>query len=112
MSIKKRSAHSLGTVYFPKYKSKRSFSFPPYFDPNHIKFGNLHTLNDDTTDPGFSTEWHQHKYMNIFGIVLKGTCYHKDSLGNQVEVAAGSVQRRSIGRTDGYNRLLRRNLKP
>jgi redox-sensitive bicupin YhaK (pirin superfamily) len=35
--------------------------------------------------------------MEIFGYVIEGSCHHVDSLGNDVEVPAGGVQRMSSG---------------
>jgi redox-sensitive bicupin YhaK (pirin superfamily) len=36
--------------------------------------------------------------MEIFGYVVEGSSHHVDSLGNDVEVPAGAVQRMSAGR--------------
>jgi len=36
--------------------------------------------------------------MEIFGYVIEGSSHHVDSLGNDIEVPAGAVQRMSAGR--------------
>jgi redox-sensitive bicupin YhaK (pirin superfamily) len=65
--------------------------------------------------------WHEHKNMEIFGYVVEGCSHHVDSLGHDVEVPAGAVQRMSAGRgiehtegnsTDIPNRYLQLWIRP
>ena len=81
----------------PYLKSKRTFSFPDYYDPHYIHFSDLQTINDDQMKPNNHVPWHLHKNMEIFGYVVEGFCFHTDSLGNKTNIKAGSVQRMSAG---------------
>lgn len=81
----------------PFLKSKRTFSFPDYYDERYINFSDLQTLNDDRMNPHHHVPWHLHKNMEIFGYVVDGFCFHTDSLGNKTNIQAGSVQRMSAG---------------
>jgi redox-sensitive bicupin YhaK (pirin superfamily) len=77
--------------------SYRTFSFPPYYDPNYINFSNLQTINDDRVQPDGHVPLHEHKNMEIFGYVVEGICRHTDNHGNVLDIPAGSVQRMSAG---------------
>jgi redox-sensitive bicupin YhaK (pirin superfamily) len=81
----------------PYLKSKRTFSFPDYYDARYINFSDLQTINDDRMDPHHHVPWHMHKNMEIFGYVVDGFCFHTDSLGNKTNIQGGSVQRMSAG---------------
>jgi len=63
-----------------------------------MNFGDLQTINDDRVQLAWQVPWHEHKNMEIFGYVVEGSSHHVDSLGNDVEVPAGAVQRMSAGR--------------
>lgn len=82
----------------PFIDTRRTFSFPPYYDSNYIHFSDLQTINDDRVQHVWQVPWHEHKNMEIFGYVVEGHSHHVDSLGNDVEVPAGAVQRMSAGR--------------
>jgi hypothetical protein len=62
-----------------------------------MNWGDLQTINDDRVLGSWQVPWHRHENMEIFGYVVEGSCHHVDSLGNDVEVPAGSVQRMSAG---------------
>jgi redox-sensitive bicupin YhaK (pirin superfamily) len=63
-----------------------------------MNYSNLQTINDDRVQYVWQVPWHEHKNMEIFGYVVEGSSHHVDSLGNDVEVPAGAVQRMSSGR--------------
>jgi redox-sensitive bicupin YhaK (pirin superfamily) len=63
-----------------------------------MNFSDLQTINDDRVQYAWQVPWHEHKNMEIFGYVVEGSSHHVDSLGNDVEVPAGAVQRMSSGR--------------
>ena len=63
-----------------------------------MNYSNLQTINDDRVFCPWQVPWHEHKNMEIFGYVVEGSSHHVDSLGNDVEVPAGAVQRMSSGR--------------
>ena len=62
-----------------------------------MNYGDLETINDDRVFCPWQVPWHEHKNMEIFGYVVSGSSHHVDSLGNDVEVPAGAVQRMSCG---------------
>ncbi|QCR21766.1 pirin-like bicupin family protein [Pontibacter sp. SGAir0037] len=78
-------------------RSKYLFSFADYYDPANVQFGPLRVFNDDIVAPNSGYPSHQQADMEMLVVVLDGTLTHKDSLGNQQEVAAGQVQRVTAG---------------
>jgi redox-sensitive bicupin YhaK (pirin superfamily) len=86
-----------------------------------MNFSDLQTINDDRVQYAWQVPWHEHRNMEIFGYVIEGSSHHVDSLGNDVEVPAGAVQRMSAGRgishtegntTDIPNRYLQLWIRP
>jgi redox-sensitive bicupin YhaK (pirin superfamily) len=63
-----------------------------------MNYSDLQTINDDRVQYAWQVPWHKHKNMEIFGYVVEGSSHHVDSLGNDVEVPAGAVQRMSSGK--------------
>jgi redox-sensitive bicupin YhaK (pirin superfamily) len=63
-----------------------------------MNFSDLQTINDDRVQYSWQVPWHEHRNMEIFGYVVEGSSHHVDSLGNDVEVPAGAVQRMSCGK--------------
>lgn len=92
-----RPYNSRAHIVRPFIDTRRTFSFPPYYDPNYIHFSDLQTINDDRVQHKWQVPWHEHKNMEIFGYVVEGSSSHVDSLGHTVEVPAGAVQRMSSG---------------
>jgi len=95
--IQVRPAHSRGLVSAAWIRSWRTFSFPPYWNPAHMHWNVLQTINDDRVEPGGHVPVHRHSNMEIFGYVVAGVCTHTDSAGRVLEIPAGSVQRMSCG---------------
>jgi hypothetical protein len=62
-----------------------------------MNYSDLQTINDDRVQYAWQVPWHEHKNMEIFGYVVEGSSHHVDSLGNNVEVPAGAVQRMTCG---------------
>ena len=93
-----RPADTRGNPRAPFINSYRTFSFPNYYDARYMNYGDLETINDDRVQYAWQVPWHEHKNMEIFGYVVEGSSHHVDSLGNDVEVPAGAVQRMSAGR--------------
>jgi len=95
--IVKRPANTRGNPRAPFINSYRTFSFPAYYDARYMNYSSLQTINDDRVQYAWQVPWHEHKNMEIFGYVVAGSSHHVDSLGNNVEVPAGAVQRMSCG---------------
>jgi redox-sensitive bicupin YhaK (pirin superfamily) len=62
-----------------------------------MNYSDLQTINDDRVQYAWQVPWHEHKNMEIFGYVVEGSSHHVDSLGNDLEIPAGAVQRMTCG---------------
>lgn len=78
-------------------KSRHTFSFANYYDPQRIHFGALRVLNDDAITGGTGFGKHPHDNMEIISIPLEGALEHKDSMGNTAIIKHGDVQVMSAG---------------
>ncbi|SDC24381.1 hypothetical protein SAMN02799630_00893 [Paenibacillus sp. UNCCL117] len=78
-------------------RSRPSFSFGEYYDPDNTAFGVMRVCNDDRLVGGRGFGPHPHSDMEIVTVVLSGAVRHEDNLGNTEVVAAGQVQRMSAG---------------
>ena len=92
-----RPAATRGNPRADFINSYRTFSFPSYYDARYMNYSHLQTINDDRVQYAWQVPWHEHKNMEIFGYVVEGSSHHVDSLGNDVEVPAGAVQRMTCG---------------
>jgi redox-sensitive bicupin YhaK (pirin superfamily) len=78
-------------------KSKHSFSFASWYNPERMGFGLLRVLNDDQIDPSTGFGTHPHQDMEIVSIPISGALKHKDSEGNEAVIRDGEVQLMSAG---------------
>ena len=78
-------------------KSKHTFSFGRYYNPERMQFKNLRVINDDIVKPNYGFETHGHQNMEIITYVLSGELNHKDSLGNIKSIKANEFQVMSAG---------------
>eukprot|EP00656_Telonema_subtile_P032026 TRINITY_DN3509_c0_g1_i2.p1 TRINITY_DN3509_c0_g1~~TRINITY_DN3509_c0_g1_i2.p1 ORF type:complete len:278 (+),score=45.50 TRINITY_DN3509_c0_g1_i2:62-895(+) len=78
-------------------KSRFHFSFAEYSNPANSNFGVLRVLNDDLVQPsrGFGT--HPHRDAEIVTYVVRGELTHKDSMGTEETLDAGSIQFMTAG---------------
>ena len=90
-------ADSRGNADHGWLKSRHSFSFANYYDPERIQFGALRVLNDDTVAPGMGFGKHPHDNMEIISIPLEGDLEHRDSMGNVSVISQGDIQVMSAG---------------
>lgn len=78
-------------------KSRHTFSFADYYNPERIHFGALRVLNDDYVEGGMGFGTHPHNNMEIISIPLEGDLEHKDSMGTHAVISNGEVQVMSAG---------------
>jgi len=95
--ITKRPGDERGLGKMDWLTSYHSFSFADYHDPDHMGFGALRVINEDTFAPGGGFDTHPHRDMEIISYILQGRLEHKDSLGNGGIIQAGEVQRMTAG---------------
>ena len=78
-------------------RSRHTFSFAGYHNPDRVHFGALRVLNDDTVIGGKGFGTHPHDNMEIVSIPLFGDLEHKDSTGTGEVIKTGDVQIMSAG---------------
>jgi len=88
---------SRGTADFGWLKSRHTFSFGQYYNPERVHFGMLRVLNDDIVKGGAGFPTHPHDNMEIVSIPLKGALTHQDSTGTERVIQTGEVQIMSAG---------------
>ncbi len=91
--------HIVGCARFEEtnFESYRSFDFEDYQSGEYFNWGPIVTINDDRTQPGFITTYHEHKNLDILSYVVRGQVHHQDNLGNELQAQAGQVQHMSCG---------------
>lgn len=90
-------ANTRGVADLGWLKSKHTFSFSHYHNPERMNFGVLRVLNDDIVAPGMGFGRHPHADMEIISIPLEGDLLHQDSMGNKTIIKRGDVQVMSAG---------------
>lgn len=109
-----RPADERGAADHGPIRSRHSFSFGHYHDPQHMGISHLRVLNDDAVDPGAGFPPHGHRDMEIISYVTAGAMTHEDSLGNRFTIEAGQFQWMNAGRGiqhSEFNASIRRELR-
>ena len=92
-----RKAEERGHVQWDWLDTYHTFSFGEYYDPQHVQWGPLRVMNDDTIAGGGGFPTHPHRDMEIFSYVTEGALAHTDSTGNSSQVHPGRVQLMGAG---------------
>ena len=78
-------------------KSWYTFVFADYYDPEHVDFGPLKVMNEDRIKPGKAYPNEHRRDTEVLTYLIDGELRHQDSLGNEVVLRPGSLQRMSAG---------------
>lgn len=92
-----RRSNERGNAEFDWLKSRHTFSFGNYYDPQQMGFSALRVINDDEVVPGAGFPTHGHRDMEIISYVLEGEIAHRDSEGNVASLPPGEFQLMSAG---------------
>jgi quercetin 2,3-dioxygenase len=92
-----RPAGQRGQADYGWLRTRYTFSFADYYDPEHTQFRSLRVINEDHVEPGHGFGTHPHRDMEIITYVLEGALAHKDSMGTGSTIRPGEVQRMSAG---------------
>lgn len=97
MAVTVRRAGERGGGDFGWLKTRHTFSFGEYQDPEHLRYRTLRVINEDVVAPGQGFEPHSHRDMEIVTYLLEGTLAHEDSLGSFTTMSPEEVQLMSAG---------------
>jgi quercetin 2,3-dioxygenase len=87
-----RKSKDRGITQIDWLKSRHTFSFGDYFDPQHKSFESLRVINEDWIEGGKGFGSHPHKDMEIITYMVEGAIKHKDSTGVEGVIVPGEVQ--------------------
>lgn len=91
------AADSRGNADHGWLKSRHTFSFANYYNPERMGFGALQVINDDFVIGGQGFGQHSHRDMEIISIPLSGKLAHGDNIGNKGVIETGEIQVMSAG---------------
>lgn len=92
-----RRSEERGRTQWNWLESWHTFSFGAYQDPRFPEWRSLRFVNEDRIVPGMGFGMRPHHDLEILTLVLHGTMFYKDSLGNQAVLGPGDMQLVSTG---------------
>ncbi len=95
--ISVRKADDRGQTNIDWLKSRHTFSFGDYYDPNEQGFSDLRVINEDWVKAGAGFPTHSHRDVELVTYGIEGSVQHRDSMGNGSVIRPGDVQRMSAG---------------
>jgi quercetin 2,3-dioxygenase len=113
MTLKIRRDAEISDVDGGWFRARWHFSFDTYHDPEYMRFGTLRVFNDDRLMPGAIWPMHPHKDIEGLTYVVEGSFRHEDDVGGPPgPLAAGSVQRMTLGRGAWHSEQNARETEP
>lgn len=98
MKISVYPAASRGVADHGWLKSRFSFSFADYHNPNRMHFGKLRVFNDDIIEGNSGFGMHPHNNMEIISVPVYGALAHSDNLGHTESIRENEIQVMSAGK--------------
>ena len=92
-----RKSNDRGAADLGWLRSRATFSFGGYQDPNFVGFRALRVLNEDRIAPGKGFGPHSHRDMEILTYMIEGQLRHRDHLSGTHVLGRNELQAMSAG---------------